>query len=298
MGSNCCKEIRVESNNIQITSNKKNYISWIKGDKIGQGVYATVYKALDPETSSIFAVKSISLRNRNLDPSRIISSIQREVEILKSLDHINIIKFYQTDIDIENHEIFIICEYASNKDLLSLVKEFHPLSIRTIQKFTKEVLRALEYIHNKGIVHRDLKCENILIDKDSVVKLNDFGLSCLRENQKNEFVGSPYWMAPEIYAGKEWTPAADVWSLGCTVVEMITGQPPWSACAKNVKELVKVIMKPNAFPLVNKCDKVLNDFLKKCFDQNPKSRLSAGELLKHEFLVDEEVTCGNTYVNE
>jgi serine/threonine protein kinase len=294
MGSNCCKEIRVESGNIQSISSKKNYISWIKGDKIGQGVYATVYKAIDTETSSIFAVKSISLKSKYQDRSKIISSIQKEVEILKTLDHNNIIKFYQTDIDIENHEIFIICEYAANRDLLSLIKEFHPLSIKTIQKFTKEVTRALEYIHMKGIIHRDLKCENILIDTESNVKLSDFGLSCLKENRKKNFAGSPYWTAPEVFAGKELTSAVDIWSLGCTVVEMITGTPPWSSLAKNVKELVKAISKPDAFPVIPKTGPVLLDFLKKCFESDAKCRPSASELLNHEFLQQGEVTCGST----
>lgn len=284
MGSNCCKEIKVRTDNVSATfTNSTGSISWIKGIKIGNGVSATVYKAINTKTGSIFAVKSIPL-SRKKDHSQSYYSIHNEVEILKSLSHPNIIKFYDSDLDIETNEIFIVCEYASHGDLLSLVKQFSPLSMKIVKKFIKELLQALEYIHSKGIIHRDLKCANILIDQNSTIKLSDFGLSSLVNSKSTQCVGSPYWMAPELFSGEKVTTAVDIWALGCTVIEMVTSLPPWSKVAKNEKELKILINSPDLLKHLPSSSESLRKFLGFCLATDPAMRPSASDLLKSSFL--------------
>ena len=300
MGSNCCKEIKVQTDNISTTlSNSPNYISWIKGDKIGNGVSSTVYKAISTKTASIFAVKTISLSSRQKDHTRLFFSIQNEVEILKTLDHPNIIKFYQTEIDIETNEVFIVCEYASNGNLLSVVKQFFPLPMNIVKKFTRELLRALSYIHSKGITHRDIKCENVLIDQSSTAKLSDFGLSSVQKRGSFQVAGSPYWMAPEVFLGTQSGFEVDIWALGCTVIEMVTGEPPWSRIAKNEKDLRKVINDPGLLNHLPKISQEFSDFLGVCLSIDPQKRPKADELLNHAFLEEvNSLTGGNSSCGE
>lgn len=300
MGSNCCKEIKVQTDNISTTlSNSANYIAWIKGDKIGNGVSSTVYKAISTKTASIFAVKTISLSSKKKDHTRLFFSIQNEVDILKTLDHPNIIKFYQTEIDIETNEVFIICEYASNGNLLSVVRQFFPLPLTIVKKFTRELLRALSYIHSKGIIHRDIKCENVLIDQSSTAKLSDFGLSSVQSRNGFEVAGSPYWMAPEVFLGTQSGFEVDIWALGCTVIEMVTGVPPWSKIAKNEKELRKIITSPDLLNNLPKVSEDFSSFLRLCLNFDPKMRPQADELLNHAFLEEaDSLSGGNSSMGE
>lgn len=299
MGSNCCKEIKVRTDNISTTfSNSSGSISWIKGHKIGNGVSASVYKAINAKTGSIFAVKSIPL-SRKKDHSQSYYSIHNEVEILKSLSHPNIIKFYDSDIDIEKNEIFIVCEYASNGDLFSLVEQFFPLTMKIVRKFTKELLQALEYIHSKGIIHRDLKCANVLIDQNSTIKLSDFGLSSLISNKNTQYAGSPYWMAPEAFTRGKITTAVDIWALGCTVIEMVTKSPPWSKVAKNEKELKNLITSPDLLKHLPSSLESLRKFLGQCLVADPSMRPTASDLLKSTFLEEcEDFSAENSNISD
>ncbi|OMJ81088.1 hypothetical protein SteCoe_18499 [Stentor coeruleus] len=289
MGISCCKQVRVTNGNVtRIIADGEKSIVWIKGEKIGSGAFGTVFRAIDTETADYFAVKCIPLKPYKDHSCKLIKLIQKEVNILKTLNHPNIIKYYQTDLDIHNNEISIIIEYASNGNLQTFVSEFKPLSHKVLQRFTREILMALSYMHGKGIIHRDLKCSNILIAEDSSIKLSDFGLSKLIESDDKvlEIAGTLYWMPPEMFTNRGYSFAADVWSLGCTVVEMMTGSPPWANTYKLVKDIIKAITSPNNFPEIPSCSAELKDFLLKCFTRKPEDRPSAEELLHHPFLTD------------
>lgn len=289
MGISCCKQVRVTNDNVtRVIADGDKSILWIKGEKIGNGAFGTVFRAIDTETADYFAVKCIPLKPYKDHSCKLIKLIQKEVNILKTLNHPNIIKYYQTDLDIHNNEISIIIEYASNGNLQTFASEFKPLSHKVLQRFTREILMALSYMHGKGIIHRDLKCSNILIAEDSSIKLSDFGLSKLIESDAKvlEIAGSLYWMAPEMFTNSGYSFAADIWSLGCTVVEMMTGNPPWANTCKSVKDIIKAISSPNNFPDIPSCSTELKDFLLKCFTRKPEDRPSAEDLLRHPFLTD------------
>ncbi|OMJ75863.1 hypothetical protein SteCoe_24882 [Stentor coeruleus] len=304
MGISCCKQVKVNTEGItRLIADGDKSILWIKGEKIGSGSFGTVYRAIDVHTANYFAVKCISLKSKKVNSPKLIKLIQKEVNILKSLEHPNIIKYYQTDLDIESNEINIIIEYASKGNLQSFVSEFKPLSNKILQKFIREILYALSYMHSKGVIHRDLKCANILISEDSSIKLSDFGLSKIIESTliESEIAGSLNWMAPEILSNgletnennenftdvkkyKGYSFPADIWSLGCTVIEMMTGSPPWTDTCKSMKEVLRAIMTQNNFPSIPNCSLDLKDFITKCFIRNPQNRVSADELLNHPFL--------------
>ena len=178
----------------------------------------------------------------------------------------------------------------------------------------KQVLEGLEYLHSKGIVHRDIKSANILLDVNGNIKLFDFGCSAqylensskmpsgpdldlctfstelkdMQMNNSEEFLdslkGTLPWMAPEVVCQKRYGKKADVWSLGCTVLEMATGKPPWGKLDNFYHAMIK-IGKSNDIPEIpNKISKNLRDFLLMCFRRNPKERPSIKRLKDHIFV--------------
>jgi serine/threonine protein kinase len=298
MGVSCCKEVKIETKNkIRVIADGERSISWIRGNKIGSGSFGTVYLAIDTENASMFAVKSISLMKNKDTLSKFFDNIREEVRVLKTLDHTNVIKYYQTDIDLERNEVNILTEYASGGSLQSFILQFKYLPEKCIQKLTKDIINALIYLHNKGIVHRDLKCANILLTESSTVKLSDFGLSkCIDRHYKGtEIAGSPYWMAPEILLQSGYSFSADIWSLGCVVIEMLTGQPPWYSSIKTTKDLIKTIKVPSSFPAIPACSKELKNFLDQCLNKNPDLRPGAQDLLTHEFITNDFSSGGATH---
>ena len=297
MGTSCCKEVRVDTNNkTRIIADGEQNISWIKGDKIGSGAFGTVFLALDTETAGMLAVKSISLTKNKENSTKFMENIRKEIKILKSLNHPNIIKYFQTDIDIDNNELNIITEYASGGSLISVVRQFKSLPERVIQRFTKQILSALVYLHSKNIIHRDLKCANILLTQNSHIKLTDFGLSkFISAGCKSlEIAGSPYWMAPEVLTNEGTDSSADIWSLGCLLIEMMTGYPPWYNISKSTKEVLKIIALPMSVPEIPQCSKELKNFLTLCLNRNQDERPTAEQLINHDFIVNESNSAGMT----
>ncbi len=205
-------------------------------------------------------------------------------------------------------------EYISGGSIKYILDKYGPLNENLIKIFLKQVLEGLEYLHSKGIVHRDIKSANILLDVKGNIKLFDFGCSAqyiessskmpsapngdisafstdLKEMQVNnseEFLdslkGTLPWMAPEVVCQKKYGKKADVWSLGCTVLEMATGKPPWGKLDNFYQAMIK-IGKSNDIPEIpNKISKNLRDFLLMCFRRNPKERPSIKRLKEHIFV--------------
>ena len=287
MGIACCKEVRVSTNNaMRIVADGELSISWIKGVKIGEGACSKVYCAIDSSTGEMLAVKSITL-NRMKDTSvKFITQIRREVNILKQLSHPNILKYYQTDIDFENNEVYILVEYLAGGNLQSYIAQFHPLPERVIMRISKDVITALKYLHSQNIVHRDLKSANVLIAAENrAVKISDFGLSRVAQSKQSnaESAGSPYWMAPEMLNNTGHGFPADIWSMGCTLIEMITGQPPWSGKCKNTEQLVKYLNNSENTLEIPKCSNELREVISMCLKRIPKERPTAKELLDYDF---------------
>jgi len=180
---------------------------------------------------------------------------------------------------------------GSVKNLL----ELGPLNEVVIRRFIKQILEGLKYLHDKGIVHKNLKCSNVLVDNNSCIKLSDFGTlkeivllgttQCNKNELEKALEGSVYWAAPEVVKNKETTKASDIWSLGCVIIEMSTGKPPWFDI-KDEQKVLQIIRETNIGPPlpINELTASALNFLKKCFQIDPRDRPTAEELLQDDFI--------------
>ena len=181
-------------------------------------------------------------------------------------------------------------EYVPGGSLKRVLQRYRSLGEDVIKNYTKQLLNGLSYLHYHGVIHRDLKSANVLITSAGVVKLTDFGSS--RRFEANDsgisrsLKGSPYWMAPEVVNRRGHSFSADIWSLGCVLIEMVTGQPPWSNFSRNAKEVLKLIATPENVPTIPSCSPALRNMILSCLQRKPGKRPSANDLLGHTFLVD------------
>jgi mitogen-activated protein kinase kinase kinase ANP1 len=311
MGSGCCKSEDANQVTLSKASNIKSLnilqardpteftlvdseyptyrtILWKRGDIIGQGVYGKVYQAMNIDTGELLAVKTYSLSVDEAKIDKELMNIKRELSILRCLDHPNIIKYFQADYSVETDSIDILMEYIPSGCMNSLIKKYKSFGDGIIRNYTKQLLEGLNYLHSFKIVHRDLKSANILITEYGTLKLTDFGCSRRFDSdispQSQSFKGSPYWMAPEVVLHLWHSYPADIWSLGCLVIEMASGRPPWSNYSLYSHEVLKLISKPNNLPDIPKVSEDLNDFILSCLRRRPEDRLTAKELLDHKFI--------------
>lgn len=202
---------------------------------------------------------------------------------MKRLSHKNIVKYI--DVITTDKYLNIVLEYVENGSLSGIVKKFSAFQEHLVSLFISQVLQGLKYLHSQGVVHRDIKGANLLTTKDGTVKLADFGVAMkLTESTKSmSIVGTPYWMAPEIVEQTgRCTTSCDIWSLGCTVIELLTGKPPYFDL-EPMSALYRIVQDeyPPIPPVVSN---ELKDFLTLCFQKEPFFRKSAQDLLSHPWL--------------
>lgn len=180
-------------------------------------------------------------------------------------------------------------EYVEGGSLAANVKKYGPLSERLVARQVRQVLNGLTYLHSQGIVHRDIKGANILLTKDGQIKLSDFGVATkFSETVKSmSFAGSPYWMAPEIIESGHCSAASDIWSLACTIYELITGNPPYSDL--NPLTAMYRLVQDDRPPLPRQVTPQLDDFLSACFRKTPSLRPSATDLLSFSYVQDDSI---------
>lgn len=238
-----------------------------------------MYQGFDEDTGGIMAVKEIEYKSMKLNSNffeKKISSFEQEINILSRLNHKNIIRYLGTNRTDETFHIFLdICIGGS---ISKMLQDYGAFSENIIKLYTKQILEGLEYLHSYNIIHRgnkfynknlDIKGANILVDNNGICKLSDFGESKIIAdeidfNNMNSFKGTPNWMAPETIKNIENSRYSDVWSLGCTVIEMATAKPPFKEF-KNPMSMLYNLMnlnKPPEFPghLSEEC----KDFLSCC----------------------------------
>lgn len=249
---------------------------------LGKGVSGTVYEAMGKD-GTYCAIKQVKLSGVSKADR---AEMEQEIDLLKKLDHLNVVKHLET---IVNDSLNIVLEYVDGGTLTDQLANFSKKPESLVAYYTLQILSGLAYIHSKGVIHRDLKGVNILSTKDGVVKLVDFGVAKMWTATKtHSVIGTPYWMAPEVIQmnAKE-SSACDIWSLGCTVVELLIGQPPFFGLhpMAALYQMVQVVAPP-IDPAC--CSSVCLDFLSLCFQQDPKNRPSAQELLTHPWVVDSE----------
>lgn len=234
--------------------------------------------------------------------------MQHEISVLRTLKHKNIVQYLGSNV--ENNTINIFLEYVPGGSILSLTKKFGHLPENIIRLYTTQILEGLVYLHKHNIVHRDIKGANILVTEKGVIKLADFGASKRFVNLVshagandgvNSLKGTTYWMAPEVIKQDGCDIKADIWSLGCTVIEMATGKPPWmDDFTEQISAMYSIATSEELPPLPDTLSPSAKDFLSKCFIRNPRERPSAEILLKHQWICndnsDEDILFNNNEI--
>ncbi|OEL30841.1 Mitogen-activated protein kinase kinase kinase NPK1 [Dichanthelium oligosanthes] len=209
-------------------------IRWRKGDLIGSGAFGQVYLGMDLDSGELLAVKQVLIGSSNATREKAqahVMELEDEVRMLKNLSHPNIVRYIGTAR--EENTLNILLEFVPGGSIQSLLGRLGSFPEAVIKKYTKQLLNGLVYLHRNGIIHRDIKGANILVDNKGCIKLADFGASKQVEKlatatAAKTMKGTPYWMAPEVIVGSGHNCSADIWSVGCTVIEMATGKAPWS----------------------------------------------------------------------
>eukprot|EP00439_Symbiodinium_sp_Y106_P064878 s2238_g10.t1 len=273
-----------------------------QGESLGKGAYGEVFKAM--VAGKFMAVKKISL-DVSLGQHAVekeINGLLQEINTLKRLKHKRIVR-YQGCIRQDSEEdpaLLIFLEYMPSGSIKGVLQKFGPYGIRLVKKYTRQILEGLDFLHTEKIVHRDVKGANILIDAHGDAKLADFGASqnlealhtlhgtCTTGGVKS-IHGSVFWMAPEVMkyrAGRR----SDIWSLGCTVIEMITADAPWPNLREHklpVTEMLRHIVDSDEIPpLPDKIHPDCRSFLERTLNRDHTRRPYADKLLGHRFVVE------------
>lgn len=237
-------------------------------DEIGRGASGVVFKALDMQTGGMVAIKEVEIRGESKDQMQL---LQREIDLLKLLKNPYIVEYRESFNTRDT--LFIVMEFVENGSLSLIVKKFGRLQESLVIIYMLQILEGLSFLHDQGVIHRDIKGANILISTGGQVKLADFGVATKLEaagldTQANSVVGTPYWMAPEIIQMSGFTTASDIWSVGCTVIELISGAPPFFELAP-MSALFRIVHE-NCPPLPPDISPRLTDFLMQahrlCYD--------------------------------
>ncbi|KAM7008212.1 serine/threonine-protein kinase PAK 3-like [Passerculus sandwichensis] len=255
---------------------KTKYIDFVQ---VGQGGFGTVYKATDPATGDVVALKKMPLRRRSRK-----ELLVNEIQIMKENRHPNIVNYI--DSYLVNEDLWLVMEYVDGGTLTSVLVRVL-MEEGMIAAISKECLKALDFLHSKNVIHRDVKSDNILLGMDGSVKLTDFGLCAQLSPERSTrctMLGSPYWVAPEIVKRKEYDTQVDIWALGIVAIEMLEGEPPYF---KESPIQAQRLIARNRYPplrMPSKMSILFHAFLHSCLDTNPSIRWTARELLQHPFL--------------
>ena len=305
-----CGLIQSLSNNIETDYyihkilNNEN-LNIFLGEIIYESPRSVIYKGLDLNTGKILCIKRYIDKNYPEEFKREKELFELINEKKEEKSEINIIKYF--GFKCEEQGNFIFLEHASGDNLKKIIKLYGgKLNENLIRIYTKQILKAFKYLHNElKVAHRDIKCSNILLDKNGIIKLIDFGCSGIienqiKENEKNNknkdrnkpfigFKGSWPWCSPEVLNNLNYGTKCDIWSLGCSIIEM-GGIEPWNNKINGYYQYIEIVGKSKEIPEIpNQFSNELKDFVLQCLEKDSDKRPDADFLLNHIFITNSNI---------
>ncbi|CAI9108900.1 OLC1v1008606C2 [Oldenlandia corymbosa var. corymbosa] len=264
-----------------------NSSKWKKGKLLGRGTFGHVYVGFNSENGQMCAIKEVRVFSDDQSSKESLKQLNQEIMLLSQLSHPNIVQYLGSDLGEETLSVYL--EYVSGGSIHKLLQEYGPFREPVIQNYARQILSGLAYLHGRNTVHRDIKGANILVDPNGEVKLADFGMAkhITSASSMLSFKGSPYWMAPEVVMNTNgYNLAVDIWSLGCTILEMATSKPPWSQY-EGVAAIFKIGNSKDMPEIPDHLSSDAKSFIRLCLQREPSARPTASQLLDHPFVRDQ-----------
>ncbi|GAA6093396.1 serine/threonine-protein kinase PLK3 isoform X1 [Tachysurus ichikawai] len=271
-----CEQTKMES---QVVMDSKTGRSYSKGKLLGKGGFARCYEMTDLSSNKMYAVKVIPQSRVSKPHQR--DKITNEIELHKTLQHKHVVKFSHHFEDQDN--IYIFLELCSRKSLAHIWKARHTLTDPEVRYYLRQIISGLKYLHNKRILHRDLKLGNFFVNENMELRLGDFGLAAKMETveqRKKTICGTPNYLAPEVLNRQGHGTESDVWSLGCVMYTLLCGSPPFETL--DLKETYKCI-KEVKYTLPPSLSSAAQKLISAILQKNPNDRLTLDQILAHEY---------------
>ncbi|KAM3722036.1 Mitogen-activated protein kinase kinase kinase [Dirofilaria immitis] len=257
--------------------------NWKQGKCIGSGAFGKVYVCVDVDTGREVALKRFNICRGDKHLKNHINQLENEINLLSTIQHDRIVHYLGAQ-QIDD-SICIFIEYMTGGSVKDYIATYGRLSSAVAGKYTYQVLQGLEYLHRNEIIHRDIKPANILRDSNGNVKIGDFGsakrLQTICSQQTSTFIGTPNYMAPEVVLGRtKHGRKADIWSVGCTLVEMLTTKPPWNNL-EPMAIIFSIAQNNPSYELPLGTDPILAQLISMTFEREINKRPGASELLNN-----------------
>ncbi|KAG8091017.1 hypothetical protein GUJ93_ZPchr0011g28207 [Zizania palustris] len=262
---------------------------WKKGKLLGSGTFGQVYQGFNSEGGQMCAIKEVKVISDDSSSKECLRQLNQEMVLLSQLSHPNIVQYYGSELSNETLSVYL--EYVSGGSIHKLLQEYGAFGEAVLRSYTAQILSGLAYLHGRNTVHRDIKGANILVDPNGDIKLADFGMAkhISAYTSIKSFKGSPYWMAPEVIMNSNgYSLSVDIWSLGCTILEMVTARPPWSQY-EGVAAIFKIGNSKDIPDIPDHLSFEAKNFLKLCLQRDPAARPTAAQLMEHPFVKDLDV---------
>ncbi|XP_040203695.1 hormonally up-regulated neu tumor-associated kinase homolog A-like [Rana temporaria] len=280
---------RMSEESVKNFPHTKRVGNYLVGKMINKGSFAKVMEGMHIPTGQKVAIKVIDKKKAKQD-SYVLKNMKREPRIHQMVKHPNIVQLYET-LETEN-SYYMVMELCEGGDLMDRICDKKKLEEKEVRKYARQIMSAMEHLHRHGIVHRDLKIENFLLDENGNIKIVDLGLSntikCegLSQDLLNTQCGSPAYAAPELLSNKKYGPKVDVWSIGVSIYAMLTGTLPFTVEPFNIKQLHQKMVNLEINPIPRGVSTGAIRFIHTLLEPDPDKRPTVKEAMDNKWLND------------